>query len=106
MRTTLAIAGVMTLLSAAVGARPAAAFPISNLASNQANASRSDIVPVQWRRHYGYWGPRRYWGPRAYYGAYGAPYAYGHYPYYRRYYAPGPYVHLGPRNFSFGFGWW
>ena len=50
-----------------------------------------------YRRHYGYWGPRRYWGPR--YGYYGYPYGYP-YGYYRPYH-PGVAVGIGPFGFRF-----
>ena len=52
-----------------------------------------------YRRHYGYYGPRRYWGPRdGYYG-----YRYGGYPYgyYGRPYYPGVAVGIGPLGFRF-----
>jgi len=91
---------------AAVPTAPANAAPITNapgLAEHQ-----SGVEQVQYRRYRrGYWrGPGYrygyYGGPGPYY--YGAaPYAYAApYPYYRRYYAPRPFIGVGP----FGFGVW
>jgi hypothetical protein len=58
----------------------------------------------RYRRHYVrryYVPPRVYYGPPYYY-----PYgAYAYYPYRYRYYRPGPHIHVGPRGFSFGFGY-
>src|SRR4051794_5658060 len=67
--------------------------------SAQASGQTTELSAQRryYRRHYGYWGPRRYWGPR--YGYYGHPYGY---PYgYSRPFYPGVAVGIGP--FGFGF---
>ena len=60
-----------------------------------------------------YYAPRRYayrrYGPRFYRPYAYRPYGYPYYPYvypYRGYYAPGPFVSVGPFGFGFGFGGW
>ena len=59
-----------------------------------------------WRPRYAY---RPYYRPYSYYGApYYRPSYYGGGPYYAYaspYYAPGPFVSVGPFGFGFGFGW-
>jgi hypothetical protein len=93
MSKLLAGIAALTLLGAAALPLQANAAErhhgISKVQSTEMSAQR------HWRRHYGYWGPRRYWGPR--YGYYGYPY-YGYgYPY--GYYRPGFALGVGPFGF-------
>jgi hypothetical protein len=88
---------------AALGLMGAASLPLQANAAERhdgvTNAQQSTEVSAQrrWRRHYGYYAPRRYWGPRyGYYAAPGPYYGYG-YPY--GYYRPGIGVGIGPFGF-------
>jgi hypothetical protein len=69
--------------------------------STQASGQATEFSSQRryYRRHYGYWGPRRYWGPR--YGYYGYPYGGYPYGYYGRPYYPGVAVGIGPFGFRF-----
>ena len=92
---------VLTLLGATALPLPASAAEYragaTTHAAKPAQATEFSAQRRYYRRHYGYWGPRRYWGPR--YGYYGSPYRYGYgYPY--GYYRPGLAFRFGP----FGFG--
>jgi hypothetical protein len=110
MKSLLGIAAA-TMLAAAVIPAPAIAAPIQNapgIAELQSN-----VESVQYRRYNRRYvrapvrrgvyrsGRYVYGGGPYYYG--GGPYAYAApYPYYRRYYAPRPFIGIGP----FGFGVW
>jgi hypothetical protein len=105
---------VMTGIAALTLLGGATAFPLpASAAEHQAGATThaAKSAPASgqatelsaqrryYRRHYGYYGPRRYWGPR--YGYSG--YQYGGYPYgyYGRPYYPGIGVGVGPFGFRF-----
>jgi hypothetical protein len=109
VKSVLGIAAATMLAAAAMPTAPANAAPIRNVPGV---AEHSGIETVQYRRYNrryyrapvrrGFYGPGyAYRGGPYYYG--GGPYAYGGYPYYRRgYYAPRPFIGIGP----FGFGVW
>jgi len=99
---------VLTLLGATALSLPASAAERAEhragATTNAAGPAQATEFSAQWRhgyyrRHYGYYGPRRYWGPR--YGYYG--HRYGGYPYgyYGRPYYPGVAVGIGPLGFRF-----
>src|SRR5437879_6036442 len=87
----------LTLLGATAIPLPASATDhqagATTHAAKSGQATEFSSQRRYYRRHYGYWGPRRYWGPR--YGYYGYPYR--GYPYgdYDRPYYPGVAVGIG-----------
>ena len=99
--TGVAAAALLTLATAP---GPVQAAPIQNAAGLSEAQAGADLVRHRGYRHHRHWRGHRYYAPRRVYRYYGpAPYAYAPYPYYRRhYYAPGPYIQLGP----VGFGVW
>jgi hypothetical protein len=109
VKSVLGIAAATLLAAAVMPTAPANAAPIHHAPGIAEHQSGVETVQYRryhrrhWRGHrYGYYGPRRhYYGGGPYY--YGGPYAYGApYPYYRRHYAPRPFIGIGP----FGFGVW
>jgi hypothetical protein len=106
------LAGVAAAVILAVVAAPTA--PANAAAIRHASGipeQQSNANTVQYRRHWGGYGPRyryggypgyyRYGGyPRYGYGygypRYRYPYAYAPYPYYRRYHRPRPFIGIGP----------
>jgi hypothetical protein len=94
------------MLSIAAAPSPANAFAVRHapgVAQDQATLEHVWHRGVPHRRYYRAY-PYRAYPYRAYPYAYGPyPYAYAApYPYYRRYYAPRPFIGIGP----FGFGVW
>jgi hypothetical protein len=100
-----AMTGIAALTLLGATALPLPASAAEHQAGATTHAAKSAEVTEfsaqrrYYRRHYGYWGPRRHWGPR--YGYYGYPYGGYPYGYYGRPYYPGVAVGIGPFGFRF-----
>ena len=97
--TLLGATGISVPVSAAEQQTSAAAHA-AKPAQASGQATEFSAQRRYYRRHYGYYGPRRYWGPRYGYSGYSG-YPYGGYPYgyYSRPYYPGVGVGVGPFGF-------
>ena len=85
--TIIALAAITVLSAASLLARPAAAMPVSNLATSASGLSDTQNVAWVCGPYRCWWAPRRYYyapvvvAPRIYYG-YAPVYGYGYGPYY------------------------
>jgi hypothetical protein len=96
---TLLGATALPLPASAAEHQTGAATHAAKSAQASGQATELSAQRRYYRRHYGYYGPRRYWGPR--YGYSGYPYGGYPYGYYGRPYYPGVGVGIGPFGFRF-----